>query len=348
MPPPARWPRRSIVCWRHRESGPSCLRARTLLRAVTPASATLLIAVLAPRKSAAERAIAVAAKLRGPAAAAAVTGTETVLAIVVRLANREFGIGTGRGGRAFGPRKRCPYQAAVHRPFVGDLEILPGRFRLVVLIFAVVRGLGHRGRRRLVGVHRLPRLRGLGVRRLRRVVVQLGNREPLRGERGGRLGLAANAGDLRLFVLVVGVARRAPRLLDVVADHGDDHVIGHAAFTRAIVIQNVTKPRLALLHQNSRTEPLTNPRREGEKVRRCRHGSTTRSHCSTTSPLPTVPPPRPPAPWTAVSLAPPPTRAPSRARRCRRRTGRWQPATLRVKASRTPAFQPRACGPARP
>jgi hypothetical protein len=65
---------------------------------------------------------------------------------------------------------------------------------------------------------------------------------------GHRFG-AARAGDTGLLVFVLGVARAAPRLLDVVLDHGDDDVIGDAALPRAVVIQNVTEPRPALLHQ---------------------------------------------------------------------------------------------------
>ena len=42
-------------------------------------------------------------------------------------------------------------------------------------------------------------------------------------------GLPALPGHLGVLVLVLGVARRAARLLHVVADHRDDGVVGHAA-----------------------------------------------------------------------------------------------------------------------
>jgi hypothetical protein len=47
-------------------------------------------------------------------------------------------------------------------------------------------------------------------------------------------------------------ARRASRLLDVVAHHRDDRMVRHAALARTVVVENVTKPKLALLHQRSR------------------------------------------------------------------------------------------------
>jgi hypothetical protein len=52
-------------------------------------------------------------------------------------------------------------------------------------------------------------------------------------------------------------------LLDVLADHRHDSVVGHAPLARTIIVQNVTKPKLALLHQLSRNEPLAG--NEGER-----------------------------------------------------------------------------------
>jgi hypothetical protein len=54
---------------------------------------------------------------------------------------------------------------------------------------------------------------------------------------------------LRVFVLVIRVARRTASLLHLVADHRDHGVVGEAPFARAIIVQNVTKPKLALLHR---------------------------------------------------------------------------------------------------
>src|SRR6185436_8041967 len=68
---------------------------------------------------------------------------------------------------------------------------------------------------------------------------------------------------LGLLVVVVAVAGGAPRLLHLVFDHRDDHVIGYAALPRAVVVQNVTEPRPALLHQFPRIESLQRWDKEG-------------------------------------------------------------------------------------
>jgi hypothetical protein len=47
---------------------------------------------------------------------------------------------------------------------------------------------------------------------------------------------------------VLGVAGRAPCLLDVVLDHRDDGVIRHPTFARTIIVQYVTETQPALLH----------------------------------------------------------------------------------------------------
>jgi hypothetical protein len=52
-----------------------------------------------------------------------------------------------------------------------------------------------------------------------------------------------------VFVIVLGVARRAARLLHVRPNHRDDGVVRQPALARTVIIQNVTKPKLALLHQ---------------------------------------------------------------------------------------------------
>src|SRR6185503_14078297 len=81
---------------------------------------------------------------------------------------------------------------------------------------------------------------------LRRVLHDLGI------QRRGRFRLAPLARHLGVLVFVIGVAGRAARLLDVLADHRDDRVVGHASLARTVIVQNVTKPKLALLHQRSR------------------------------------------------------------------------------------------------
>jgi hypothetical protein len=52
-----------------------------------------------------------------------------------------------------------------------------------------------------------------------------------------------------VLVFVIGVAGGAPGLLDGVTHHGDDRVIRDPALTWTVVVHDVTKPRLALLHQ---------------------------------------------------------------------------------------------------
>jgi hypothetical protein len=47
---------------------------------------------------------------------------------------------------------------------------------------------------------------------------------------------------------MIRVACGAARLLHLIINHRHDRVIGDAAFTRTIVVQNVTEPKPALLH----------------------------------------------------------------------------------------------------
>jgi hypothetical protein len=63
---------------------------------------------------------------------------------------------------------------------------------------------------------------------------------------------------------VLRIARRAARLLHVGADHRHHDVVGEPALAGAIVVENVTKPKLALLHQNL---PNAEPRwiKEGKR-----------------------------------------------------------------------------------
>lgn len=71
-----------------------------------------------------------------------------------------------------------------------------------------------------------------------------------------RILLAARRGYFRLFVLVIGVAGRAAGLLDLVVNHRHDGVIRNAPLTRTIVVQNVTEPKPALLHELPRALPF--------------------------------------------------------------------------------------------
>jgi hypothetical protein len=76
--------------------------------------------------------------------------------------------------------------------------------------------------------------------------------------RGGeRLFFAARQRHACLLVFVVRVTRRAARLLHLIVNHRHDDVIGDAAFTRTIVVQNVTEPKPALLHELPRSRSFS-------------------------------------------------------------------------------------------
>jgi hypothetical protein len=68
-------------------------------------------------------------------------------------------------------------------------------------------------------------------------------------QRGHDVRLATLARDASVLVLVLGFAGCAPGLLDLRADHRHDDVIREASLARTVVIEDVTKPKLALLHQ---------------------------------------------------------------------------------------------------
>ena len=98
---------------------------------VAAAVLTLLLPMAAAKRS-------IAVRLHR---AAAVPRMEAILPVVVRLTDGELGIGTRRGGLAFGTRQRGAYQPAVHGTFiarfripvcvsVGIHAVLDGRFLL--------------------------------------------------------------------------------------------------------------------------------------------------------------------------------------------------------------------------
>jgi hypothetical protein len=66
--------------------------------------------------------------------------------------------------------------------------------------------------------------------------------------------LAPRRGHPGVLVFVLRVTRRAPRLLDVVFNHRNHRMVRNAALARTVVVENVTEPRPALLHEKS---PLT-------------------------------------------------------------------------------------------
>jgi hypothetical protein len=80
------------------------------------------------------------------------------------------------------------------------------------------------------------------------------------------VGLFSLSGHFRVFVLVLRVTRRTARLFDVRADHGYDGVVGDTSLTRTVVVKNVTKPKLALLHQLSRVNVGGERNCEGDAI----------------------------------------------------------------------------------
>ena len=56
---------------------------------------------------------------------------------------------------------------------------------------------------------------------------------------------------LRLAIVVFCVAGGAAGLADLIADHGHHRVVAHTPLTRTVVIEDVTNPWLALLHEES-------------------------------------------------------------------------------------------------
>jgi hypothetical protein len=185
-------------------------------------------------------------------AAGAVAVSLAVEAAAV-LANGEIGRLALRR-LAFGSGQRCSNQRPMDRPLV----LLVTRDRLVRFRLArlrddigSIRFNGRRDRRRFV--EKIDRFGhqllvddwsfGIGDGRTR------GGRALRGGDKRGLWLLAARRRHLGLFVLMVRVAGGAASLLHLVFNHGDDRMIRDAALARTIVVQNVTEPNPALLHE---------------------------------------------------------------------------------------------------
>ncbi len=234
--------------------------------------------------------------------------------------------GTGRDRRRLSlwPRQRCANQRAMHRPFfailiaVDVVDVVHGvrGFRASAFDRRISRGnwilrwILRGGRRRLrrqlrffAFHHRL--LQRLAIAAIRLVVRDAFRRarRDLGVERRWRVGLAPLPRNLGVLVFVLGIARRAARLLDVPADHRDDGMIGQPPLARTVIVKNVTKPRLALLHLGSRRILAGGERNcEGEAdISRACPG------VSTTPKPPSKRPARPAARSIAACVSPPPT-----------------------------------------
>jgi hypothetical protein len=106
---------------------------------------------------------------------------------------------------------------------------------------------GHCGHERLA-VKRLVRATGPFINRGHGGRA-LGNPGGGCGEnRRARVCLAAWTRDPGVLVLVFRLAGRAAGLLDLGTNHRDDSMVRQAALARAVIIQDVTEPKLPLLH----------------------------------------------------------------------------------------------------
>jgi ABC-type tungstate transport system substrate-binding protein len=72
--------------------------------------------------------------------------------------------------------------------------------------------------------------------------------------------LPSRRGCLGLLVFMLGVARGAAGLLNLVFNHRDDSVIGDAALAWTVIVQDVTEPKPALLHELPRKRALQSKR----------------------------------------------------------------------------------------
>jgi len=155
----------------------------------------------------------------------------------------------------FRPRQRGPNQSAVYRSLVFPVDIFPcvGVRRVRLRCGAHVCSRRHWDRvdvswgfvgKRFAGSDAGVMIDGTGT----------GVFENFLGQ--GACLLAAWGRSLGLLVFVLGVTRRTPRLPNVVIDHGDDDVVRDAALARTVVVQNVTEPKPALLHELPRSGPF--------------------------------------------------------------------------------------------
>jgi hypothetical protein len=182
---------------------------------------------------------------------------EPAAASSARLTNGELGVLPVLRGLPLGARQRCTNETTMDRAIL----VRGRRYRFLL--------------RAIVGVHVLNRFdrhrlrcsnvsdRGSVGELVDIHIIVVRSLEALSRQRRGGARLGAAGADLRheapgflfpprghtrLFVFMVRIARRATRLLDLILDHRNDRVIGNAALTRTVVVENVTEPRPALLH----------------------------------------------------------------------------------------------------
>jgi hypothetical protein len=112
-----------------------------------------------------------------------------------------------------------------------------------------IRACGH-GRR--VGLVVRGRARGSFVGRIDEFWRFRGNDGAGRrlGRQHGRASLPPGR-HLRLAIVVLGVAGGAAGLADLIINHGHHGMVAHSPLTRTVVVDDVTNPWLALLHEES-------------------------------------------------------------------------------------------------
>jgi hypothetical protein len=199
------------------------------------------------------------------------TRTETVVSSS-GLANREIGVLAGRRRLALDTRQLRANQRTMNGALVGRRLALS--FLMVGVLLRSDRFITTLDLIRLCGYreHFFDHIFMLGTGhadafRFLRIVDDLLGRHGCDGRQDGRrLGFLSLARHTRVLVFMIRVARRATRLFDVLTDHGDDDVIRQTPLARTVVIQNVTRPKLALLHQ----ELPMDPRWRGKEVRKVR------------------------------------------------------------------------------
>jgi hypothetical protein len=154
-----------------------------------------------------------------------------------RLPNREFGFLSLRH-LAVGTRQRRPNQSAMYRTVIVSTLCRNGLFRQLQRVWS----------RHLIE----NLLRRVGFCRFGLAGLFFGwtETDPLcRIRQHGLRFLASRRWYLCVLVLVIRITRRAARLFHLVVNHGDNDVIGDTALARTVVVQNVTEPKPALLHQ---------------------------------------------------------------------------------------------------
>jgi hypothetical protein len=171
-----------------------------------------------------------------------------------RLSDREVRTLTLDGRLAFVFRELRANQLSMDRAFFNTAFGFLGGQCSILRRSILRRGATFVFVRRIADAERGPQLvfRGDVSHRRGRLVHDFFRRDRDRRGKRRQIALATLTRNLGVLVLVIGIARRAARLLHVLGDHRHDDVVRETALPRTVVVQNVTKPKLALLlHQET-------------------------------------------------------------------------------------------------